>query len=99
MRERKASQTAASSGDKSKESKNQKGEAAQGAINEKDEETAENMDFDEDDEATETQLSYRSHVPVAKESPLERRALMSLEKQLELELPESKLDLKVNHYI
>ncbi len=31
----------------------------------------------------------------AKESPLERRALMSLEKQLELEVPESQYDLKV----
>ena len=34
-----------------------------------------------------------------KDTPLERRALLSLEKQLELEHPESKFDFRVSYFL
>ena len=64
----------------------------------KDSQNSGEPDGDEDDEMTETvTTSYKAQVvgPI-KESPLERRALMSLEKQLELEVPDSKFDLRVS---
>ena len=55
------------------------------------------LDADEEDEMTETfTTSYKSSFVGPKDTPLERRALLSLEKQLELEVPESKLDLRVS---
>ena len=47
---------------------------------------------------SETVVSYKSQIVGSKDTPLERRALMSLEKQLEVEIPDSKLDLRVKKY-
>ena len=52
---------------------------------------------EDEDEMSETVVSYKSQIVGSKDTPLERRALMSLEKQLEVEIPDSKLDLRVKN--
>ena len=54
---------------------------------------------EEDDEYSESVSIHVSKYVGPKDSPLERRALLSLEKQLEMEIPESKLDFKVLSYL
>ena len=50
---------------------------------------------EEEDEFSESVSIHVSKYVGPKDTPLERRALLSLEKQLEMEIPESKLDFKV----
>ena len=50
---------------------------------------------EEEDDFDESVSIHVSKYVGPKDTPLERRALLSLEKQLEMEVPESKLDFKV----
>ena len=58
-------------------------------------EVEEPVEENEEDEFSESVSIHVSKYVGPKDTPLERRALLSLEKQLELEVPESKLDFKV----
>ena len=53
---------------------------------------------EEDDDFDESVSIHVSKYVGPKDTPLERRALLSLEKQLELEVPDSKLDFKVKQF-
>ena len=55
----------------------------------------ENVEENEEDDFDESVSIHVSKYVGPKDTPLERRALLSLEKQLELEVPDSKLDFKV----
>ena len=80
----------------------------------KDEDNLENLDdaqdeqnvttVDEEDEISDALSNIKYQIQPPKDTPLERRALIALEKQLEYETPESRFDIRVSlpffhHYL